>query len=80
MEFNNGFKIAYLRVTCNKKATITLPITFTKASTCLTHRGGGSNDKTETAMIWATDSMATSTVQILSMGGPYIASMICIGY
>ena len=78
--FNNNFKIAYLRVICNKKATITLPITFTTASTCLTHRGGGLNDKAEAAMIWATDSTATSTIKILTVSGPYVASMICIGY
>lgn len=79
-DINNNFKIAYLRVTCTKKATITLPITFRTAATCLTHRGGGSNDKAEPAMLWATDSMATSTVKILSIDGSYVASMICIGY
>lgn len=79
--FNNGFKIAYLRVTCNKSATITLPITFTKAATCLTHKGGGGNDKAEYGgMVWATDSYATSNIKILSSGGPYTACMMCIGY
>lgn len=78
---NNGFKIAYLRVICNKKATITLPITFTNASTCITHKGGGTNSKAAyDGMVWATDDYATSTIQILSCAGPYTACMICIGY
>lgn len=81
MVFNNNFKIAYLRVTCTKTATITLPITFTTASTCITHKGGGGNDKAEYAgMVWATDSYATNSVRILSCGGSYTACMICIGY
>ena len=78
---NNNFKIAYLRVTCNKKATITLPITFTTASTCLTHKGNGGNSKAAyEGMVWATDSYATSNIQILSCSGPYVATMICIGH
>ena len=81
MDINNNFKIAYLRVTCTKTATITLPITFTTASTCITHKGAGGNDKAEyTGMVWATDSNATNSVRILSCGGPYRACMICIGY
>lgn len=79
--FNNNFKIAYLRVTCTNKATITLPITFTTASTCLTHKGGGGNNKAQyDGMVWATDGYATSNIQILSCGGRYAACMICIGY
>lgn len=81
MVFNNNFKIAYLRVTCTNKATITLPITFTTASTCLTHKGGGGNNKAEyDGMVWATDGYATSNIQILSCGERYAACMICIGY
>lgn len=81
IKVNNGFKIAYLRVTCTKKATITLPITFTNAATCITHKGGGNNSKaTYEGMVWATDDYATSTIQILNCAGPYTACMITIGY